>query len=87
MTMAQTNPFNVFRGPDSVMHYYDPDLQPPLPLVELPNTLNPFRGDGVRIYAKMMNSLPAHNIKALPGKGPTPKLAWSSSRLIFIPSS
>lgn len=47
--------------------YFDPDSQPPLPLVELPNTLNPFRRDNVRIYAKMMTALPAQNIKALPG--------------------
>lgn len=47
--------------------YFDPDFQPPLPLVELPSKLNPFQGDHVRIYAKMMTALPAQNIKALPG--------------------
>lgn len=47
--------------------YFDPDCQPPLPLVELPSKLNPFRSDNVRIYAKMMTALPAQNIKALPG--------------------
>lgn len=51
------------------MHkYFDPDFQPPLPLVEVPSGLNPFRGDNVRIYAKMMTALPQQNVKALPGK-------------------
>lgn len=47
--------------------YLDPDTQPPLPLVEIPDRLNPFREDGVRIYAKMMTALPCQNVKALPG--------------------
>lgn len=47
--------------------YFNPDIQPPLPLVELPEKLNPFRKDGVRIYAKMATALPAQNIKCLPG--------------------
>ncbi|KAF2092061.1 tryptophan synthase beta subunit-like PLP-dependent enzyme [Saccharata proteae CBS 121410] len=66
--MHTRNPLNVYRGPDSVLQYYDPDLQPPLPLVELPASLNPYRHHGVRIYAKMMTMLPAHNVKALPAK-------------------
>lgn len=48
--------------------YFDPNAQPPLPLVELPAKLNPFRGENVRIYAKMATALPAQNIKCLPGK-------------------
>lgn len=47
--------------------FFDPDYQPPLPLVELPDGLNPFRQDGVRIYGKLMTSLPCQNVKALPG--------------------
>jgi len=62
------NPLNVYSGPDSLRKYFDPDCQPPLPLVEIPDVLNPFRKDGVRIYAKMMTMLPAHNVKALPGQ-------------------
>lgn len=57
---------NVFSGPDSLKDYYDPDKNPPLPLVEIPQHLNPFHGQGVRIYAKMMTMLPAHNVKELP---------------------
>lgn len=58
---------NVFRGPSSVRDYFDPDNSPPLPLVEIPDRLNPFREDGVRIYAKMLTALPAQNVKSLPG--------------------
>lgn len=66
--MAGPNPLNVYTGHDSLRKYYDPDSQPLLPLVEVPQCLNPFHNDGVRIYAKMMNALPAHNVKALPGR-------------------
>lgn len=58
---------NVFRGPTSVADFLDPDKNPPLPLVEIPDRLNPFRQDGVRIYAKLLTHLPAQNVKALPG--------------------
>ncbi|KAL8852334.1 MAG: hypothetical protein Q9221_002830 [Calogaya cf. arnoldii] len=64
--MATVNPLNVFKGPDSLRQYFNPDEQPPLPLVELPENLNPFRRDGVRIYAKLLTTLPAQNVKALP---------------------
>lgn len=64
---------NVFTGPDSLKNYYDPDLQPPVPLVEIPRKLNPFHDDGVRIYAKMMSTLPANNVKALPGQSSSPQ--------------
>lgn len=60
---------NVFAGPHALQDYYNPDCHPPLPLVELPEHLNPFFRDGVRIYAKMMTMLPAHNVKALPALG------------------
>jgi cysteine synthase len=62
-----SNPLNVFKGPDSVRNYFDPDQAPPLPLVELPDILNPYRKDGVRIYAKMMTMHPANNVKCMPG--------------------
>jgi cysteine synthase A len=65
--MSASNPLNVYTGPDSLQKYYDPDIQPPLPLVEVPASLNPFYADGVRIYAKMMSMHPANNVKALPG--------------------
>ncbi|KAJ5106688.1 hypothetical protein N7456_003363 [Penicillium angulare] len=64
--MAATNPLNVFKGSDSLAQYFDPDNAPPVPLVELPDSLNPLRADGVRIYAKMLTALPAQNVKSLP---------------------
>lgn len=66
-TMASTNPLNIYTGPDSLKDYHNPDMQPLLPLVEIPDSLNPFKEYGARIHAKMMTILPAHNIKALPG--------------------
>ncbi|KAK0701388.1 tryptophan synthase beta subunit-like PLP-dependent enzyme [Apiosordaria backusii] len=60
------NPLNIFTGPDSLSKYFDPEQNPPLPLVELPEALNPYRKDGVRIYAKMLTALPAQNVKSLP---------------------
>jgi len=51
-----------------MVDYFDPDRQPLLPLIELPDKLNPFKQDNVRIYAKMATASPAHNIKFFPGK-------------------
>lgn len=65
-TMKNSNERNVHIGPDSLKEYFDPDYQPPLPLVELPEYLNLFYQDGVRIYAKMMTMHPANNVKAMP---------------------
>jgi cysteine synthase A len=65
--MTPANPLNVYKGRKSMVDYYDPDCSPPVPLVEIPDKLNPFRDDGVRIYAKMMSCLPANNVKSLAG--------------------
>ncbi|KAF2256148.1 cysteine synthase-like protein B [Trematosphaeria pertusa] len=64
--MASNNPLNVYSGPDALKKFFDPDCQPPIPLVEIPASLNPYHGDGVRIYAKMMSMHPANNVKILP---------------------
>ncbi|KAI9044050.1 tryptophan synthase beta subunit-like PLP-dependent enzyme [Aspergillus affinis] len=64
--MSVTNPLNVFKGADSIRNFFNPDEQPPVPLVELPPKLNPYHTDGVRIYAKLLTCLPAQNVKALP---------------------
>lgn len=56
----------VFEGPGAVKQFLNPDNHPPLPLVELPDSLNPFRQDGVRIFGKLMYLLPLLNIKSLP---------------------
>lgn len=65
--MHTRNENNVYKGPDALKNYFNPDIAPPLPLVELPETLNPYHKDGVRIYAKMMTMHPANNVKAMPG--------------------
>ncbi|KAF2257922.1 tryptophan synthase beta subunit-like PLP-dependent enzyme [Lojkania enalia] len=64
--MAEYNTLNVFKGPDAVVNYLHPDFSPPVPLVEIPAKLNPFRADNVRIFAKMLTALPAQNVKMLP---------------------
>jgi cysteine synthase A len=69
--MSHPNPLNVYKGPDSMANYFNPDIQPLLPLIELPEKLNPFRKHNVRIYAKMATATPAQNIKFLPGKWST----------------
>ncbi|KAF2271446.1 tryptophan synthase beta subunit-like PLP-dependent enzyme [Westerdykella ornata] len=70
-----SNPLNVFRGPDSLAQFLDPDSSPPLPLVELPGALNPLRRKGVRIYAKLLTQLPAQNVKSLPARLTTGSIA------------
>ncbi|KAI9621858.1 hypothetical protein KEM48_007529 [Puccinia striiformis f. sp. tritici PST-130] len=54
----------VFSGKNALLNYYNPDHNPPTPMVELPD--HPYIPDGVRIYAKLMNFLPAGNVKSLP---------------------
>ena len=72
--MSESSYLGVFRGPDAVAKYFDPELQPPLPLVELPAKLNPFRHDNVRIYAKLLTHLPAQNVKVFPGSSSSTNL-------------
>ena len=57
---------NVFEGPDAMREFLDPGNLPHLPLVELPASINPFVGDQIRIFAKLMNMLPLGNVKAVP---------------------
>src|SRR5579863_2034452 len=56
----------VFSGPDALKRFFDPDLNPPVPLVELPASLNPFAEQQVRIFAKLLYMLPLLNLKSLP---------------------
>jgi cysteine synthase len=57
---------SVFSGPDAIRQLLNPDLNPPLPLVELPESLNPLARQRVRIYAKLLYLLPLLNLKSLP---------------------
>lgn len=82
--MSSNNPLNTYKGPNSLVNYYDPSCQPPLPLVEIPASLNPFAVDGVHIYAKMMTFLPVHNVKALPALNMLQKKAATASNMDTI---
>lgn len=57
---------NVFAGPQAIKDFLDPGKNSYLPLVELPEALNPFADDNLRIFAKLMNMLPLGNVKAAP---------------------
>ena len=57
---------NIFEGKNSVLDFLNPDKNPMIPIVEIPQELNPFSKDGVKIYAKLMNMLPLGNVKSLP---------------------
>ncbi|KAI5791566.1 tryptophan synthase beta subunit-like PLP-dependent enzyme [Pyronema domesticum] len=85
--MAAVNPLNVYKGRDSMVQYYDPNSCPPVPLVEIPDKLNPFRGDGVRIYAKMLSCLPANNVKSLPARNMLEKGVTDKTKKIVEYSS
>ncbi|KAF2257921.1 cysteine synthase B [Lojkania enalia] len=64
--MTVHNPLNVYFGKDALRNYFNPEYAPPLALVEIPDTLNPFYKDGVRIYVKLMSTHAANNVKAIP---------------------
>ncbi|RKF59662.1 Cysteine synthase B [Erysiphe neolycopersici] len=80
-----TTPFlNVFSGKNALRDYYNPDKQPPLPIVEIPRKLNPFYDDGVRIYGKLMTNLPAKNVKSLPALGMllSPEISSETKKIV-----
>jgi len=66
MQKPASNRNNVFAGPDALKRFLDPDCSPPLPLVELPASLNPFADQKVRIFAKLLYLLPLLNLKSVP---------------------
>lgn len=57
---------NVFKGKDSVKDYLNPGKLPYMPLVEIPESLNPFLDQKVRIFAKLMTYIGLHHVKAVP---------------------
>ncbi|KAJ7082911.1 tryptophan synthase beta subunit-like PLP-dependent enzyme [Mycena belliarum] len=57
---------NLFSGEQALNDFYDPDQGPLVPLVELPERVNPYKKDGIQIFAKLMSHLPATNVKSLP---------------------
>jgi len=56
----------VFEGPNAIRDFLNPENNPATPLVELPDRLNPFRAQNVRIFGKLMYLLPLLSIKSLP---------------------
>lgn len=62
----ETGKNGVFKGENAVRDFLDPDNNPMIPLVEIPQKLNPFTEEGVRIFAKTAYMLPLLNIKSLP---------------------
>ncbi len=60
------NNLNVFSGKNSVLDFINPDNNSPTPLVEIPQNLNPYYPDGVRIFAKLMHFNALGNVKSLP---------------------
>ena len=65
-TIAGATRLSVFEGPESIRNFLDPDRHLPLPLVELPESLNPYLAEGVRVFGKLMYLLPLLNVKSLP---------------------
>jgi cysteine synthase len=65
-SIADCRALGVFEGSDSIRDFLNPENRPPTPLVELPDSLNAYRADGVRIFAKLAYLTPLLNIKSLP---------------------
>lgn len=65
---TQVPRLGVFQGRDAIKDLLNPDNNPPLPLVELPDRLNPLAANGVRLFAKLMYLLPLLSIKSLPAR-------------------
>ncbi|MCS7092687.1 MAG: pyridoxal-phosphate dependent enzyme, partial [Patescibacteria group bacterium] len=56
----------VFGGADALKDYFNPENHPPIPLVEIPDDLNPYYEDRVRVFGKIMSATPLANVKCLP---------------------
>jgi cysteine synthase A len=65
MRRSQSKRDNLFTGSDALKNFLNPECNPPLPLVELPDKLNPFVNQRVRLFAKLMYLLPLLNLKSL----------------------
>jgi len=61
-----SNNKKVFEGDNAIKDFLTPGSLGMTPVVELPESLNKFRGDGVRIFIKLMQFVPLGNIKSMP---------------------
>lgn len=59
-------PAGVFSGEVAIETYLDPDTYPATPYIELPDKLNPFKKEKIRIFAKIAHQVPLLNIKSFP---------------------
>lgn len=56
-----------YSGPEALKNYLKPDKDEYSPLVELPQTLNPFLQEfDIHINIKLLNTLPLSNVKSMP---------------------
>ncbi|HAQ39282.1 MAG TPA: hypothetical protein DCQ58_12310 [Saprospirales bacterium] len=56
----------IYAGKDAVHSFLKPAGVGFSPVIELPDSVNPYNGDQVRIFIKMVQFMPLFNIKALP---------------------
>lgn len=59
----------VFEGEDSIKNFLNPSSLGVTPIVEIPSFLNPYKKDKVRIFIKIMQTVPLCNIKSIPAWG------------------
>ncbi len=58
---------NIHKGKNSIKSFLNPEKNPNFPLVEIPESLNPFTHEKVSIFAKLMTFSSLGNVKAVPG--------------------
>lgn len=64
--MNEKSRMNIFKGEHAIRDFLDPGKGAYYPLVEIPDSLNPFNGERVKIFAKLMTFSSLHNVKAIP---------------------
>ncbi len=78
--IASSPASSVFAGPNALLDYLDPGKHPPTPLVELPPELNPYHGQKVRVFLKLLFMTPIFNAKLLASRNLF-DAAYASGRL------
>ena len=56
----------IFEGENAITNFLTPRAFGMTPVVELPESINPFTKDKVRIFIKLAQFIPLHNIKSVP---------------------
>ena len=60
------NQLNRFQGTDALFDYLNPQNGSITPMIELPESLNPYKDYNIHIHAKMLSALPLGNVKSIP---------------------